>query len=331
MKFLSLVVVLGVIYWLGTARFIHFDGWFSWLVKRLQKVTSFAGAPVLPMVTALLLPMMLLVIVILLVKGFISPQYWEFIVGVPVLLYSLGRGNFMQQVKDYIAASIRGDNVVASKLIDELRGNAESDEKNNDVDTWQSLHTQALQVMSYRGFEHTFAVLFWFFIAGPVGALLYRLSALYREISLADSGDTRLVAKWLWLLEYPAVRLMGITWALVGNFDTCPLRNSLLDTESSSMTILNTCLRGALGAATECATPAQPQSEQVADENTEVKESEVLDEEAQDIIEDLTGAVITTHTEPAYSFALVKASLPLYSRALLFWVCAIAFATLFVA
>lgn len=327
MKFLSLVVVLGVIYWLGTARFIHFDGWFHWLVKRLQKVTRFASAPVLPMVVALLLPMFLLVVVILLVKGFVSSDYWEFIVGVPVLLYSLGRGNFMSKVGDYIAAATRGDNVVASKLIDELRGNAEADANNSDVDNWQSLHAQALRVMSYRGFEHTFAVLFWFFIAGPVGALLYRLSILYREISLADSSDTRMAEKWLWLLEYPAVRLMGVTWALVGNFDSCPLRNSLLDTESSSMTILNNCLRGALGASTECSAPTAS----VAVLSEDAKESVALDEEAQDIIEDLTGAVITTHTEPAYSFALVKASQPLYSRSLLFWVCAIAFATLFVA
>lgn len=329
MKFLSLVVVLGVIYWLGTARFIHFDGWFNWLVKRLQKVTSFASAPVLPMVVSLLLPMLVLVIVIFLVRGFVASDYWEFIVGVPVLLYSLGRGNFMSKVGDYIAASTRGDNVVASKLIDELRGNAEADANNNDVDNWQSLHTQALRVMSYRGFEHTFAVLFWFFIAGPVGALLYRLSILYREISLADSSDTRMAEKWLWLLEYPAVRLMGITWALVGNFDSCPVRNSLLDTESSSMTILNNCLRGALGASTECTAPNA--SSAVAEQDADAKESTALDEEAQDIIEDLTGAVITTHTEPAYSFALVKASQPLYSRSLLFWVCAIAFATLFVA
>jgi AmpE protein len=57
---------------------------------------------------------------------------------------------------------------------------------------------------------------------------------------------------------------------------------------------------------------------------------EEMEEETQDIIEDLTGDVITTHSEPAYSFALVKSSLPLYSRSLLFWICAIAFATLVV-
>jgi AmpE protein len=65
-----------------------------------------------------------------------------------------------------------------------------------------------------------------------------------------------------------------------------------------------------------------------SEEKAEMEEE--MAEETQDIIEDLTGDVITTHTEPAYSFALVKSSLPLYSRSLLFWICAIAFATLVV-
>lgn len=325
MKFLSLVVVLGIVYWLGSARFIHFDGWFNWLVRRLQKVTNFSGAPVLPLLIALLLPMLLLVIIIFLVKGFISSDYWEFFVGVPVLLYSLGRGNFISQVKEYIEISMRGDNVSAAKLIDELRGNTEIGSLDVDTNSWQGLHAQALQVISYRSFEHTFAVLFWFCIAGPIGALLYRLSILYREISLSDSGDAQVATKWLWLLEYPAVRLMGITWALVGNFETCPLRKNLIDIESSSDYILNQCLRGALGAQTECSKASMA----TMTESEKAEQSEEMEEESKDIIEDLTGDVITTHSEPAYSFALIKSSVPLYSRSLLFWICAIAFATLF--
>lgn len=323
MIFLSLVVVLAIIYWLGSARFIQHDDWFNWLVKRLQALPVLASTPVLPLVLALILPMLVLVIIIVLVAN-LAATAWLFFIYVPVLLYSLGRSNFIAEVKEYIDICTRGDNVAASKFVDDLRGNVELGEQ-ADVSDWAGLHTQALKVIAYRGFESTFAVLFWFFIAGPVGALLYRLSILYREISTPGSDDARAATKWLWLLEFPAVRLMGVTWGLVGNFDTCPLRDSLMDTESSSVAVLNNCLRGALGASTECvvSTPAST-------ETHEVTVAADINEESQDIIEDLTGAVITTHTEPAYSFALVKSSLPLYSRALLFWVCAIAFATLVV-
>jgi len=324
MIFLSLVVVLAVVYWLGSPRFIQYDGWFTWLVKRLQSIPGVAAVPLLPMVLALFLPMLVLVIAIVIVAKFASTASL-FCIYVPVLLYSLGRGDFVADVNEYIAAANKGDNVAATQLVDQLRGNAVADPQSADVSDWQALHTEALKVMSYRGFERTFAVLFWFVIAGPVGALLYRLSILYREVSETGGDDARIASKWLWLLEFPAVRLMGVTWAFVGNFDSCPLRSSLLDTDSSSMKVLNNCLRGALGATTECpATMKEPSPD--AEANTEA-----LDEESQDIIEDLTGAVITTHSEPAYSFALVKASMPLYSRSLLFWVCAIAFATLFIA
>ena len=60
------------------------------------------------------------------------------------------------------------------------------------------------------------------------------------------------------------------------------------------------------------------------------KTEQEAEENAQEIIEDLVGITLSPQAEPAYSFALVKSSVPLYSRSLLFWVGAIAFATLFI-
>lgn len=337
MIFLSLIVVLALVHWLNLAGALHFDGWFRLMVKRLQQIPGLSSVAFLPMALALLIPLIVLLVIFVAVHEFTNSIAWMFFVYVPVLLYSLGRGNFVAEVNEYLALSQRSDSVAASKFIDDLRGNAEADPQNADVGDWQALNTQALKVISYRGFERTFAVLFWFFIAGPFGALLYRLSVMYREISAPDSEDARLAAKWLWLLEMPAVRLMGITWAMVGNFDACPLRQSLLDTQSSSMRILNNCLRGALGASTDCGAPevaaaSKPTAAATSVQAESVEEAIAEPEFAEDldVIEDLTGVVITTHSEPAYSLALVKSSLPLYTRSLLFWVCAIAFATLVV-
>lgn len=325
MIFLSLVVVLAIVYWLGSASFIHYDGWFKWLINRLQKIPGFSASPVPALVLALLIPLVVLVFIFLLIHQF-AGKHWLFFLYVPVLLYSLGRGNILADMREYIALATRGDNVAAAQLIDRLRGNTPVDHHSAEVSDWRGMHTDALKVFAYRGFERSFAVLFWFFIAGPFGALLYRLSVLYRDFSEVGSETAQVAGKWLWLLELPSVRLMGVTWAFVGNFETCPLRKNLLDIESPSDYVLNECLRGALGAPTECSTASMA--------NLDVAEQAELEaeraEETQDIIEDLTGDVITTHSEPAYSFALVKSSLPLYTRSLLFWICAIAFATLFV-
>jgi AmpE protein len=316
------------------------DGWFIWLLNRLRSLPAVSSFPLLPMILALALPLLVMVLFIWAIVYFLSANFLFFLY-VPVLLYSLGRGDFLADVNNYIDTANRGDSVAASKLIDDLCGRAANDISSAPTSDWKGLHTQALKVISYRGFERTFAVLFWFVIAGAisasaVGALLYRLSVIYREQTIPNSNEALLADKWLWLIEFPAVRLMGLTWAFVGNFDSCPLRDSLADTENSSMTILNNSLRGALGAPTDLyIKPEQvvgvmtlQEMDESAEERAEAEQE--AEEIAQEVIEDLVGISLNPQAEPAYSFALVKSSVPLYSRSLLFWVGAIAFATLFI-
>jgi AmpE protein len=336
MIFLSLIVVLAIMYWSSnTVSLLQRDAWFIWLLNRARALPAVSSFPLLPMILVLVIPLLLIMVCIWAIVHFHSANFLFFLY-VPVLLYSLGRGDFLADVNAYIATANRGDSVAAAKWVDDLCGHAANDLATSNTSDWKSLHTQALKVIGYRGFERTFAVLFWFVIAGAVGALLYRLSAIYREHTLAGSNEALLADKWLWLIEFPAVRLMGLTWAFVGNFDSCPLRDSLLDSENSSMTILNNSLRGALGAPTdlyikpaeELAASVQAEDAEAAEERAEAEHE--AEENAQEVIEDLVGITLSPQAEPAYSFALVKSSIPLYSRSLLFWVGAIAFATLFI-
>lgn len=68
-----------------------------------------------------------------------------------------------------------------------------------------------------------FAVLFWFLLLGPVGALAYRLLALLavgpmRSLASPECvAGARVVLGWL---EWPVAQLMSLSMALVGNFDT---------------------------------------------------------------------------------------------------------------
>lgn len=352
MIFFSLLAVLAIIHWWPDAAVVQRDGWFVWLLNRCRKLPAANSFPLLPMILVFAIPLGLLVVATLAVVYFLSANFLFFLY-VPVLLYSLGRGNFIAEVKDYLLIAERGDTVAASRWVEEMGGRALDDLSLSRANDWKGLHTQALKVIAYRGFERSFAVIFWFVIAGALGALLYRLSVIYREHTVADTSDAELAEKWLWLIELPAVRLMGLTWAFVGNFDSCPWRDSLLDTENSSIHILNNSLRGALSAPVDTAAPVDtvPPVAEPTVVNAEVVEAEIVvdvvmetavtdetaveidqeaDEIAQDVLEDLTGTAFSPHSEPAYSFALVKSSLPLYSRSLLFWVGAIAFATLFI-
>lgn len=68
-----------------------------------------------------------------------------------------------------------------------------------------------------------FAVLFWFLVLGPFGALLYRLGVLAVEGPAARQlpADTAIGAsRLLAVLEWPVAQLMVLSTALVGNFDT---------------------------------------------------------------------------------------------------------------
>jgi AmpE protein len=70
--------------------------------------------------------------------------------------------------------------------------------------------------------QRWFGVLFWFLLLGPVGALLYRLSALAGEgefASLLPAETLAGVRKLHALLDWPVAQLMTLSMALVGNFD----------------------------------------------------------------------------------------------------------------
>ena len=66
-----------------------------------------------------------------------------------------------------------------------------------------------------------FGVLFWFWVLGPFGALLYRLSVLSaeRDEDLLPSDTSAGARAWLTILEWPVSQLMTMSLALVGNFD----------------------------------------------------------------------------------------------------------------
>ncbi|MBZ3040156.1 regulatory signaling modulator protein AmpE, partial [Xanthomonas perforans] len=89
-----------------------------------------------------------------------------------------------------------------------------------------SVHEDApslVEAVVVNGLRRWFAVLWWFLLLGPFGAVLYRLTALAVESPLAVLLPPRNLAGARWLLavlEWPVAQLMTISMALVGNFDT---------------------------------------------------------------------------------------------------------------
>lgn len=302
MTLISLLMTWGVLQFRGSKPLSQRDRWFYRWVKALQKnkrLSSISGGVQL---LALVAPLLLLALLSMALIVWVSPLM-VLLVNIPVLLYSLGRGDFEAQVGAYMQAWRRDDSAACVHILMKLDDQLPAEELLGDASSWTQLHQQALRTFAYAGFERIFAVLFWFLLLGATGALLYRLSSLYLQAVSADedrADERHLAAKWLWLLEWPAVRLLGLSWALVGNFVGCfsLWREHLFCVRQSSAQMLLFSVQGALGLAAE---------------------------EQQEQSEDST----VVCTQVGCSAHQVEALQSLLSRSLLLWICVVAAVTLF--
>lgn len=100
----------------------------------------------------------------------------------------------------------------------------------------------------YVVFQSLYPALFWFLFFGPAGALAYGLSRRY--LNELDDRDTELefVERVMFFMEWPAARVTGLLFALVGHFGRCfeVLLESIADTRSSTDDVLIACAEAAM-------------------------------------------------------------------------------------
>ncbi|WP_075185837.1 regulatory signaling modulator protein AmpE [Teredinibacter haidensis] len=233
------IVLIGIAFiqvW-GAANPTHKDGWFySWSSNVVGSTKIPAELKVL---VAVGLPLVLLALLQTLLAEL---SLWLLLpLGIAVLLYSFGRGEFGDIVSEYTKACYVED--WSSALDRAQRLNVQTDDLNEG--DWSELHEHVLREAGYRGFERMFAVLFWFFVLGPVGALLYRLTFLYSHEAQPEDDLAR---RLRWILEWPAVRLLGLSFALTGNFVGCfqRWRECLFCVKRSTVAVLSPLILGAL-------------------------------------------------------------------------------------
>lgn len=200
MEFLAIIVSV-VIRYLGHAESkLHHDNWFYRLGAFLQRL-SVGQKPA--QVLAILVP----VIAIYFLqnnfegRGFGIP---ELVLMLFVLLYSLGRDDLNAILAQY-GHSLRHEDIQAAALV--VQDTSEGAPPEN----FQQLQAGVEQWSVYRRFEHWFAVVFWFCLLGPAGALAYRLV----QLSVTKNG---LLSAALQLLDWLPVRIIGLSFALIGDF-----------------------------------------------------------------------------------------------------------------
>jgi AmpE protein len=211
MDFFAILIAWAAVQFWGSGGVVQEDVWFEYYQKTIAKVPSSLLRLALLVVLPALVVFYLLYTLMPLLFGL--PV---FLLSVAILLYSLGRGDFQLKLKLYLNSWQRSDLVGAYQ---HARGFS-PELCETGTDNAMQLHLCVRKAMFYQGFERWFAVVFWFVVLGPAGALAYRLMFLLAGSEHLPQEDRNRAATVLYYAEWLPVRLLGVAFAIVANFDT---------------------------------------------------------------------------------------------------------------
>jgi len=134
-----------------------------------------------------------------------------------ILVACVGDQRFGSHVKHYMNAVSSGDLTAASIYFDGISSRGFSGE------SLRELNRAFIGLMLLRMNERVLALLFWFVVLGPLGAVLYRsVAQLHGSGSDSDDGPTQryqdAVHRFKGILDWFPARLTALTYAVIGSF-----------------------------------------------------------------------------------------------------------------
>ncbi|MBP5072544.1 regulatory signaling modulator protein AmpE [Pseudomonas chlororaphis] len=188
-------------------RVQHDEPWLRQLFRQ-ESSLRLAKRPWWVLALLVLLPAVLLGLLLLILEP-LAYGLLALPVHLLVVIYSLGRGDLLGELGPFRDAWRRED----------LQAAAHVAKRDLEIcaDSGEQLLGQVQGHLLWQAYQSFFAVIFWYFLLGPVAALSYRLLALAAEHSknpaVAErAGQLRHAFDWL------PVRLLAASFALVGNF-----------------------------------------------------------------------------------------------------------------
>lgn len=158
-----------------------------------------------------LLPALLVGVVSVLLDGVASILAWGW--SVAVLYLCMGYRQLADKCRDVAGALMSGDLDHARKELAACwKGTTSSL-------TEADLVIASIETLLRTGLTRLFGVLFWFVLLGPFGAVLYFLSQLARGRWEGESDFIAPVEQVVYLLDWLPARVLGISFAIVGNFE----------------------------------------------------------------------------------------------------------------
>ncbi|AHK79045.1 regulatory protein AmpE [Ectothiorhodospira haloalkaliphila] len=214
---------------------------FTWLTRVTGMIRAraegFGLGGTAALVVTLAVPLVIVAVIFHLVGGMLAGIV-GLLLGLIVLLFCLGPRDLNRQVDSYLEAGAMKDEDREMKHARELLG--EDNVPGDAAERSSAVLQKALSESNPR----LFAVLFWFVILGPLGAVLYRLSHLLQapateekpaaaaaegeqgkegedkpQAEPTEDGFRQAAVRLVALLDWIPARLVALGYALTGTFD----------------------------------------------------------------------------------------------------------------
>ncbi|WP_064119455.1 regulatory signaling modulator protein AmpE [Pseudomonas fluorescens] len=208
MSFLVLLLAVWIEKFSALRHRVQRDGGWIRELHKLEASERLASKPWLVLTILVLFPLALLALLLVVLEP-VAYGLLALPVHLLVVIYSLGRGDLLGGLGPFRDAWRRED----------LQAAAHVAKRDLDIcaDSGEQLLDRVQGHLLWEAYQSFFAVIFWYFLLGPVAALAYRLLALAEEHGknpalVERAGQLRHAFDWV------PVRLLAASLALVGNF-----------------------------------------------------------------------------------------------------------------
>lgn len=212
MKLIAILIGLAVDRFFGNiAKWRHFvwlDAYASWLHRQLPYSYAQGAAAVIAVVAV---PALILGLIV-----HFGNIYFGLVLSIGFLLYCIGPKQLEHELGLLLQADATHDEAMMGKVADSLTSGKHYQ---NADDTTAGRIIDAVLVEAN---DRYYAVLFWFVLLGPAGALAYRCASRYSQSQQldADSPEQRRKAAALVhkLLDWLPANLAALSYAITGSF-----------------------------------------------------------------------------------------------------------------
>jgi AmpE protein len=203
-RLLTALIALGLLHVLPRLAHWRGDGLFRRWVAQLADTTG-SGRVLL----ALLPPLATCLLLSWLFGRTMLAELLGLLFSLVVLLYCLGPREFEVDLEAILKAPDGASREAAAQLLAD----------DGSAVVWSA--AELGEAVTYAALRRRFAVLLWFFLLGPFGALLYRLTqTLARDESLRLDAGSRTAARYLAnALDWLPAQLLVFTLAVVGHWE----------------------------------------------------------------------------------------------------------------